>query len=222
MQRLPEPELMLDPKQAIAYALADFAQPHQQIADRFGATFSGLTFTGPVLDLGCGPADLLIRFARAWPSALFHGIDGSPAMLAEGLMAIEKAALTERIHLFEKRLPTPTLPADQYQVIISNSLLHHLHDPMVLWQTVNQFAAPGAAIYITDLRRPESALSAQTLVDTYSSDEPALLRQDFYHSLLAAFTPAEVRQQLKAAELNHLLVSVTSDRHILISGYMPS
>ena len=221
MKRIPEPELMLNPAQANAYARADFAQPHQQIADQFGDTFPNLKLNGAVLDLGCGPADLLIRFARAWPAARFHGIDGSPAMLAEGQRAIADAGLSGQISLYERVLPARQLPLPTCQAVLSNSLLHHLHDPGVLWQTIKEFAAPGAAIYITDLRRPDTVEQAQTLVDTYSGDEPAVLKQDFYLSLLAAFTPAEVRQQLKAAGLENLELAVTSDRHLRVSGYLP-
>jgi len=212
---------MLDPVQTSAYAQADFAEPHQRIADRFGGTFPDLTLFGTVLDLGCGPADLLIRFARAWPDVQFHGIDGSPAMLAEGNTAIATAALGDQITLYEQLLPAKSLPLPTYEAVISNSLLHHLHDPLILWQTLKLAAAPSAAIYITDLRRPESTGKAQTLVDTYSRHEPTILKQDFYHSLLAAFTPAEVQQQLADAGLTSLQVSVTSDRHLQISGYMP-
>jgi len=41
---------------------------------------------------------------------------------------------------------------------------------------------------------------------------------DFYRSLLAAFTPAEVRAQLRAAGLEELAVEVISDRHLFVSG----
>ena len=221
MQRIPEPELMLDLDQAKAYAEADFAAPHQQIANRFGETFPGLALTGTVLDLGCGPADLLIRFARAWPEAHFHGIDGSTAMLAEGTTAIANQSLDSRISLHKQLLPASALPLPTYQAVISNSLLHHLHHPEVLWQTIKQASAPGTAIYITDLRRPESTRQAQNLVDTYASSEPAVLREDFYHSLLAAFTPVEIQQQLDDAGLTGLQIEITSDRHMQISGYMP-
>ena len=218
MQRIPEPELMLDPAQAKAYAQADFAVPHQQIADQFGATFPELTLTGTVLDLGCGPADLLIRFAKAWPAAHFHGVDGSAAMLAEGTAAISAANLSDRICLYQQTLPASSLPLPSYQAIVSNSLLHHLHDPNVLWQTIKQAAAPGTAIYVTDLRRPISAEQAQRLVDTYSPGEPEILKRDFYQSLLAAFTPAEILQQVRHAAMANLRVTTTSDRHLLISG----
>jgi ubiquinone/menaquinone biosynthesis C-methylase UbiE len=209
---------MLDPQQAAAYARADFAIPHQQIADRFVETFPNLILTGTLLDLGCGPADLLIRIARHRPQANFHGIDGSAVMLAEAATAIADAGLSHQITLFEQQLPAISLPHSDYPAIISNSLLHHLHDPGVLWQTIEQAAAPGAAIYVTDLRRPASTNIARALVETYSGYEPALLKHDFYHSLLAAFTVAKVEQQLAEAGLDYLQVTETSDRHLQISG----
>jgi len=55
-------------------------------------------------------------------------------------------------------------------------------------------------------------------VDTYSGDEPEILRTDFFNSLLAAFTPAEVEAQLAEAGLADLRVEATSDRHLMISG----
>jgi hypothetical protein len=56
------------------------------------------------------------------------------------------------------------------------------------------------------------------LVETYSADEPRLLRRDFYNSLLAAFTPVEVRSQLRRAGLRELKVEAVSDRHLLVFG----
>jgi hypothetical protein len=59
---------------------------------------------------------------------------------------------------------------------------------------------------------------AREFVRKYCGNEPAVLRRDFYNSLLAAFTPAEVRRQLKRAGLRGLKVRVISDRHLLVAG----
>ncbi|HBE91962.1 MAG TPA: SAM-dependent methyltransferase, partial [Gammaproteobacteria bacterium] len=55
-------------------------------------------------------------------------------------------------------------------------------------------------------------------VQQYASDEADILQEDFYNSLLAAYTVDEVRGQLDAYGLQHLKVSRPSDRHLLISG----
>ena len=41
-----------------------------------------------------------------------------------------------------------------FSAVVSNSLLHHLHDPAVLWGAIQTLAAPGALVVVRDLRRP--------------------------------------------------------------------
>lgn len=69
IERIPEPELMDDPEQARAYAGADFSEPHQAFVERFTQCFPRHR-PRRVLDLGCGAADITIRFARAIPGAI--------------------------------------------------------------------------------------------------------------------------------------------------------
>lgn len=83
MMRIPEPELMNDPAQARIYAAADFSEPHGRFIELFAERFPDIRPRGLVLDLGCGPADISIRFARAYLSCRIVGVDGAPAMLTE-------------------------------------------------------------------------------------------------------------------------------------------
>ena len=115
-------------------------------------------------------------------------------------------------------LPSPSLPVAHYDLILSNSLLHHLHDPQVLWRTIRETAKPGAIVLVMDLMRPASAAWAEALVATYAAGAPEVLRTDFRNSLLAAFEPQEVLGQLKEAGLEGLEVGVVSDRHLAVSG----
>ena len=124
----------------------------------------------------------------------------------------------DRVLLLHGRLPDCALPRPRYDAIICNSLLHHLPDPAVQWQSVNRWAAPGAPVFVVDLRRPPSRAEAQRLTDLYAAGEPDVLRHDLHHSLLSAFEPDEIRAQLRAAGLAHLQVDVPSDRHIVIWG----
>lgn len=220
MQRIPEPELMDDEVQARAYAEADFEAPHSYFIELFQQTFQQLNINGSVLDLGCGPADIALRFAMAYPECEVHGVDGAAAMLALGNKAIRRAGLQQRIRLLRGYLPGISLPLQQYGIVISNSLLHHLADPMTLWQTVQEYAAPAAPVFIMDLMRPASTQQAQALREEYAAGEPEILQHDFYHSLLAAYTPQEVRQQLSVLALP-FTVKVVSDRHLVVSGRMP-
>ena len=74
MQRIPEEELMEDPAQALAYSQADFSATHGARVAIFRRLFPNLDLAGPVLDLGCGSGDVLLRFARAFPNARFAAI----------------------------------------------------------------------------------------------------------------------------------------------------
>ena len=221
MQRIPEPELMDDREQAQAYAAADFEAANASFVEQLEALYAGATLSGRVLDLGCGPADICIRLASRHPALDIHALDGSEAMLDCAREHLNRQpALAGRIRLLHERLPVRMLPATNYDLIISNSLLHHLHDPAVLWQTVRRFGHTGTRLLVMDLFRPASPQAAREIVERYCASEPQLLKTDFYNSLLAAFTPAEVSAQLAAAGLDALEVREISDRHLLVSGRM--
>ena len=218
MVRVPEAQLMDDFEQARAYALADFEEPHSQFIAQFKEHFPDEAMEGVALDLGCGPGDITRRFANAFPACRIHAVEGAESMLMFARQMIDFEMLHERVRLFKRLLPTDQLPKEQYDAVICNSLLHHLDDPMVLWRTVNQFAKPGAAIFVMDLMRPDSRKQAEAMRRRYAANEPQVLQLDFYNSLLASYTPDEVKAQLREACLSHLMVEEISDRHLLVSG----
>ncbi len=221
MQRIPEPELMDDREQAQAYAAADFEAANASFVEQLEALHGGAALAGRVLDLGCGPADICVRLASRYPALDIHALDGSEAMLDCARERLNREpALAGRIRLLHARLPVRMLPATSYDLIISNSLLHHLHDPTVLWDTVRRFAHPGTRVLVMDLFRPGSREAAREIVERYSAREPQVLKTDFHNSLLAAFTPAEVAEQLRTAGLGTLEVRTISDRHLLVAGQL--
>ncbi len=222
MQRIPEPELMDTDEQARAYAAADFSQAHQSYVTRFDDTFPRRPARATVLDLGCGPADVTLRFARANPGYTFHAVDGSAAMLRYARLALRSQRdLSHRVSFVQGCIPGAPLPRRHYDVILSNNFLHHLHDPNALWNCVRRYAKKRTLVFVTDLFRPTSRARTQALVRKYSAAEAPVLKRDFYHSLLAAFTPAEIENQLACAGLDQLGIQVISDRHLVIFGEMP-
>ena len=221
MERKLEPELMDDPVQALAYADADFEVPHSTFVKLFQDTFRYDDVHGYVLDLGCGPGDVSFRFCRAYPQCIVHGIDGAEAMLGCGRDILNNSPdIRDRVELVYGILPGCEVPRKKYDIVISNSLLHHLTEPQVLWNAVKLYACHGASIFIMDLRRPATRDEAQALVDTYAVNEPEILRRDFYCSLLAAFEVDEIIAQLKDAKLHELQAKAIGDRHVTIAGYL--
>jgi ubiquinone/menaquinone biosynthesis C-methylase UbiE len=222
MQRVPEPELMDEEDQARAYAEADFSEPHDHFVSLFRSAFPDDTLAGAVLDLGCGSADVTVRFARAFPNCRIDGVDGAEAMLEFGRKAVRSAGLEQRIRLIRAYLPDATLPLTSYDAVISNSLLHHLADPMVLWASVKRWGKSGAPIFIMDLLRPESEEQLNELVRQYAADAPEVLKRDFSNSLRAAYRPDEIRAQLDNAGLTGFTVNIVGDRHLVVSGRLSS
>jgi SAM-dependent methyltransferase len=219
MKRRPEPELMDEAEQALAYAQADFSEPDARFIELLAEQAPGTLDGVRALDLGCGPGNVLLRFLRTYPKTTCDALDGSAAMLAHAQAALGGLpGLAPRARLLCECLPTERLEAGAYDLVLSNSLLHHLHDPQVLWQTIRRVARPGALVQVMDLMRPASPGWAEALVATYADGAPEVLRNDFRNSLFAAFEPQEVTAQLLEAGLAGLEVAVVSDRHLAVFG----
>ncbi|MEB3325864.1 MAG: methyltransferase [Cyanobacteriota bacterium] len=232
MERICEPELMDDPHQAQAYAEADFVETDRAFTERILTLVTGCRPGRPIeriLDLGCGPGNITFLLGEALPQTPVLGLDGAEAMLA--LAEERRAKAPDRwahVHFHQAMLPLvadalATLPdpfAPPYDLIVSNSLLHHLHDPAVLWQAVGQWAGPGALVVVRDLRRPPNPEALQTLVQCHTVGAPAVLRRDFANSLAAAFLPEEVEAQLEGAGLSGFQVVEVADRYLEVRGQL--
>ena len=217
MERKPEPELMDAVDQARAYSQADFSDPNSLFLALFQRHFPDLV-PRHILDLGCGPADICIRFAETYTTAEVTGVDGAEAMLAFAREAIEKSDSKNRIRLVCDRIQD--VDTGKFDALISNSLLHHLAAPDDIWRAIQRLASTGAAVMVMDLMRPPTETAAHSIVETYASDQDVVLRRDFFHSLCAAFTVDEVRTQLHRNGLAGLSVENVSDRHLLVYGRM--
>jgi ubiquinone/menaquinone biosynthesis C-methylase UbiE len=215
MERVTEPELMDDEQQSIAYAQADFSTSNQLYVDSLVRDFP--THLRAVVDIGCGPADVVIRLAKAAPHAAITAIDGSAPMIALGRTAARAAGVDDRLTLLHTRIPGPPPASQSFDAVLSKDLLHHLPDPRVLWNEVTRLGRPGAAVYVMDLVRPDSEATARAMVKEGAGSEHPILQHDFYQSLLAAFTMDEVRAQVATAGLD-LTVAPIGVRHMLIKG----
>jgi ubiquinone/menaquinone biosynthesis C-methylase UbiE len=217
MHRIPEPELMDEQEQAAAYAAADWSEAHEKVPVHFRQRFPEFT-SGRVIDLGCGTADVAIRFARAFPMVTILGVDGSEAMLSFGRRAVQAAKLEERITFERRYLPDPDFEKRAFDALFSNSLLHHFADPVILWRTAARCVKPGAPVLLVDLVRPPDHETAVKLVKENAEGAPPVLERDFTASLHAAYRVDEVRQQLIAAGLRHFKVEQVDVLHLVAWG----
>ena len=220
MDRTSEPELMDDVQQVQAYASADFTASDQASVARILALLAEGAGPGDrlrIVDLGCGPGNLTVPLAERLPKAEVVGIDGSRPMLA----AAQQRASGGRPRF--RLMQLQDLPPDlgRFDLLVSNSLLHHLHDPGLLWRTVLRLAAPGALVVVKDLRRPATPAEVDDLVLRHAAGAPPVLQRDYRASLHAAFRPEEVRQQLQRSGLMTLQVQPLEDRYLEVWGRLP-
>jgi len=230
MQRVPEPELMDGQAQVQAYAEADFSVGDAAVVERLAAlaTTAGVELAAPgalMADLGCGPGNISFRLVECYTEARVVGIDGAPAMLQVAEQRrLALGAAGGRLRFARHTLPSAELEhgdlAGRCIALVSNSLLHHLHHPAVLWHTARALAAPGAFLYLKDLRRPASPEAAGDLLALSLPEAPEVLQRDYLASLHAAFTPQEVEAQLAEAGLSGLQVAPLDDRYLEVWGVL--
>ena len=233
MERICEPELMDDPLQARIYAEADFEDSDRafttHILDLVGGRTSGRSIER-ILDLGCGPGNITFLLGESLPHTPVLGVDGAGAMLT--LAEERQAQAPERwahVHFHQALLPLvaealaplPAPFAPPYDLIVSNSLLHHLHDPAVLWNTVRALGGPGTLVVVRDLRRPAHPDALEAMVANHAASFPPVLRRDYANSLAAAFLPEEVQAQLAAAQLGTLHVTPQGVQYLDVWGLLP-
>jgi len=218
MERVLEPEIMEDAEQAHAYAKADFSTSNQWYVDHLLADFP--KNLGNVIDIGCGPADVPVRLARAHPTIRITAIDGSAAMLAHAQTALQASGLHTRVSAVHGYIPGLPFDEHSFDAVLSKDLLHHLPDPMVLWSEARRLGRHGAAAYVMDLFRPASPDAARNIVETVAGNEHPILKEDFFNSLCAAFTVEEVRSQIRQSGMELDVIQI-SDRHMLIRGLLP-
>jgi len=216
-RRIPEPEPMDDAEEAQAYAKADFREVNQAFVDCL------LTFVGPLeqadaLDMGTGPGDIPLRVLREKSGWRITAVDVSAAMLDIARAAAEQAGAGDSLVFVQADAKHTPLPDASFDVIFSNSILHHVTATGRFWSEIARLARPGATVFLRDLARPGSTAEAREIVRRYAGQESDLLQEEYYRSLLSAYTPEEVRAQLDGASLTTLVVEKVTDRHLDVFG----
>jgi ubiquinone/menaquinone biosynthesis C-methylase UbiE len=210
MQRVLEPEVMDTPEEAVEYDAMDFTEVNTAFADR--AIQLGPS-TAKVLDAGTGTARIPILICQRCPQWQITAIDLAQSMLQISTNNVKEAGLEQQITLElidAKQLPYPD---GQFDVVISNSLIHHLADPLPFLKELKRVIKPNGAILIRDLIRPPSEEVINTLVEGIGTEYDEHQKMLFRDSLHAAFTLDEVNQLISDAGLEDVKVYQSSDRH---------
>lgn len=197
MPRIIETELMDEPLQVESYSEFDKSPLINIYVSRLN-----LNSEGSVLDIGCGSGDYFPKLIAAYPNVLFTGIDGSFSMLEKA-----RSKNIPGVTLENRTIPDATITS-KYDGIISSMVLHQLADPNGMWNTIKQVGKPGSKIHIMDMVRVEDSATRNQILNAYAPEAKyEQFRIDFDNSMKAAFTVAEVEQQLAEANLSQLNVS---------------
>lgn len=210
MQRVLEPEVMDTWEEAAEYDSMDFTEVNAAFAQR--AAELGPP-SGRVLDVGTGTARIPIVIAQMRPSWHLTGIDLSKNMLLIAARNVEASGLQARIQI--EWVDAKHLPYERecFDMVISNSIVHHIPDPLPFFLEVKRVLKPNGALLIRDLIRPTDEAAMDALVDSIGAEYNAHQRKLFRDSLNAAFTLDEVKQLVEASGWEGVQVCQSSDRH---------
>ncbi len=210
LQRIPEPEVMDSLAEAIAYDCMDFTEVNAAFAQ------SAIAIAPPqglMLDAGTGTARIPLAIAPQLPQWQIIGIDLAKSMLEIGTRHVEQAGLQAQIQLEcvdAKQIPYPD---GHFDMVISNSIVHHLSDPIPFFRELQRVLKPNGSIFLRDLTRPDDLETLHALVDSIGIEYDAEQKKLFRDSLHAAYTVAEIQAIATATGIVDAKIYQSSDRH---------
>ena len=209
--RVPEPEVMDTFEDATEYDSMDHSQVNQQFVQDLLAAGE---VAGDCLDLGAGTAQIPVALCEAAEGFRVAAMDMSTEMLDIAVYNLEMAGLTDRIVLVHGDAKQLEFEDGAFQVIFSNSIVHHLPEPRGMFREAVRVTSADGWLFFRDLLRPDTEEELQQLVETYADDCTDYQRKLFADSLRASFTLdelAEIISELGGDPPSQL--RATSDRH---------
>ena len=161
MQRVLEPEVMDTWEESVAYDAMDFTVINKAFAER---TIALAPESALVLDAGTGTARIPILLCQQRPQWQVIGIDRSKMMLQIGAANVKQAGLQAQITLADEDASQLPYPDDYFDAVVSNSLVHHLPEPLPFLQELKRVLKPHGAIVLRDLLRPMDFATVDALV----------------------------------------------------------
>ena len=210
LQRTLEPEVMDTPDEARDYNEMDHSEVNRVFVDDLLACGE---IVGDVLDLGTGTALIPVALCERVEECRVMACDMSASMLDLAVYNLAVTAAAERIQLDQADAKQLNYEDDEFDIVISNSIVHHIPEPLVALREAVRVVKPGGLLFFRDLMRPESSNEVDDLVATYAAEANKHQRQMFDDSLRAALTLEEMRELVITLGFAPNTVRATSDRH---------
>jgi ubiquinone/menaquinone biosynthesis C-methylase UbiE len=216
--RILEPEVMDTETEAIDYNTMDHSQVNRVfVDDLLSALGPGAIATGRdpvrILDVGTGTALIPIELCRRPGRWHVTAADLAQSMLEVAAENIAAAGLGDSIsleHLDAKRLPFEN---GRFDVVMTNSILHHIPDPWECFAEMVRVVAPHGLLFVRDLLRPETVAELNRLVALYAGGANEGQQEMFGASLHAALMLNEVQALAIPFGIPADCVRQTTDRH---------
>lgn len=211
MHRQLEPEVMDSWEEATEYDAMDFTEVNNSFVEEVISL--SLPEQGLMLDAGTGTGRIPVLMCQKLPQWQIIAIDMAQSMLQVAAHHVEQAGLQSQISL--ELVDAKNLPYDDnsFDVVISNSLVHHLPNPLLFFEELKRVLKPHGAVLIRDLFRPQDLVTTNALVENIGKEYDEHQKKLFRDSLLAALTIDEVNELIVAAGLVGLQAYQSSDRH---------
>lgn len=210
LPRVLETEAMDTLTEAVDYDLMD----HREVNARFVDDVLALgPPASPVLDLGTGTAQIPIELCRRAEHVTVVAADLARHMLRVAAANIVRARLAARIVLHRVDAKSLPYPDGGFPMVVSNSIVHHIAEPLGVLAEAWRVLAPGGWIFFRDLYRPPHESTLRHLVETYAAGANEHQQQMFADSFRAALTVAEMQHLVGRLGVGPETVRMTSDRH---------
>jgi len=210
MQRTLEPEVMDTPEEADGYDAMDHSGPNAAFVDRLVE----LGAWGHMLDIGTGPGHIPLLVAERIGDATVVGVDLAEHMLAHAERHRADSPHGARVEFRRADAKGLGFPDGAFDTVFSNTILHHIPDPVPFLREAHRVLRPGGVLLIRDLFRPPTPARARELVALHAAGESVYNQELFRASLHAALTPDELRGAADAAGLRDVQLVVDTDRHM--------
>ena len=167
VERVLEPEVMDSVAEATAYDAMDHGAVNAQFADNFLAACH--LPSGAILDVGTGTARIPILLCQKSLDVKVVAIDLSEQMLFLAAKNVAAAGLCSRIQSEKSDAKQLPFPDDAFEVVISNSIAHHIPRPQQVMAEAVRVTRSGGHLFWRDLVRPGSHRQIDDLVERYAA-----------------------------------------------------
>ena len=196
-------------EQASAYAQANFVESNALFLENLFESYPVSNKT-KILDVGCGDGEIPIAIYKRKNSHITV-LDGSSFMLNELARKMSLHKIND-IKVYCQRYEDSDFEQKSFDLIVSNSVLHHVKSPINFWEMSLKLIKDNGRIIVMDLFRPTDEKYLSKILNQYGGTSH-VLKKDFENSLRAAYTIQEVEDQLSSFSQISSSVKCISDRH---------